>query len=144
MVAKGNTVSMSVDPPGNGSRMESTWKARSALVCADIKLSTMVNNATDFAMYAISKEPTAQERPTAKWSELDWEFSGRERDSAWISWYQAGVENPMPYFHALPNKPDRIYKRFCLDWDINAHRHALQLLCHQNAPKNGVRAYRPA
>jgi hypothetical protein len=119
VVNDGSVVTMSADPPSKGSRMMSVWEARSALVCADIQLSGAPTNSTVFAMYAISHE--VKDRKNEEWWELDFEFLGREMDAVWINWYQAGRIREHASFYALDPAPRGLYRRFCLDWDIDNH-----------------------
>jgi hypothetical protein len=119
VVVKGTLVTMSADPPNKGSRLTSVWKARAASACAEIRLSDAPTNSTVFAMYALSHEVRGADRSTEPWWELDFEFLGRQMDSVWINWFQAGKMSEQARFYVLTPPPRGLFRQFCLGWDID-------------------------
>ncbi len=115
MSVVGGVLNMPVDKPRRGCRVESTWQASSAKICANIKTPDTPTPGSIFAFYVITSH--AAKSQGAPWWEIDYEFMGKDVNSAWLSKFDGGKNDIWSGLY-VDSPAHNEWNDYCIDWDI--------------------------
>ena len=115
-VDEDGVITFPVEPETRGCRLNSTFKAATAKVCAEIRTPLVSMNGTVFAFYLMSDQ---QQRSNDKpWWEVDFEFLGRSAGQVWLNKYEAGRIDPWATGYMPLSIPHNEWNTYCIDWNV--------------------------